>query len=42
MAGEPTHDDFQDHFIDVIVVADTGEGTDGWKLDASAYAVDAR
>ncbi|MFC9249024.1 hypothetical protein ACFT7S_34845 [Streptomyces sp. NPDC057136] len=42
MAGEPTHDDFQDHFIDVVVVADIGEGTDVWKLDGSAYPVDLR
>jgi hypothetical protein len=36
LAGHP------DHFINVVVAADTGEGTDGWKLDASAYSVDFR
>ncbi|MFF9818999.1 hypothetical protein [Streptomyces sp. NPDC014006] len=30
LAGELTDDDFEDHFVDDVIVADIGEGTDGW------------
>jgi hypothetical protein len=42
LAGELTDDDFEDHFIDDVIVADIGEGTDGWEFSGSAYAVELR
>ncbi|MEU3620681.1 hypothetical protein ABZ725_51880 [Streptomyces sp. NPDC006872] len=42
MAGELTDHDFEDHFIDDVIVADIGEGTDGWDFPGSSYAVELR
>lgn len=42
IAGELTDDDFEDHFIDDVIVADIGEGTDGWTFDGGSYAVELR
>ncbi|MFJ9909651.1 hypothetical protein ACIRVK_43800 [Streptomyces sp. NPDC101152] len=41
-AGELTDDDFEDHFIDDVIVEDIGEGTDGWTFDGSSYTVELR
>ncbi|MFG2277021.1 hypothetical protein ACGFNY_45620 [Streptomyces chartreusis] len=42
MAGELTDDDFEDHFIDDVIVQDIGEGTDGWTFDGGSYSVELR
>ncbi|AJE80380.1 hypothetical protein SLNWT_0004 [Streptomyces albus] len=42
LAGELTDDAFEDHFIDDVIVADIGEGTDGWEFDGSSYSVELR
>lgn len=42
LAGELTDDAFEDHFIDDVIVADIGEGTDGWEFPGSAYSVELR
>ncbi|GHC90102.1 hypothetical protein [Streptomyces flavofungini] len=41
-AGELTDDAFEDHFIDDVIVADIGEGTDGWDFPGSSYSVELR
>ncbi|MCX5256745.1 hypothetical protein OOK27_21840 [Streptomyces canus] len=41
-AGELTDDEFEDHFIDDIIVSDIGEGTDGWDFPGASYAVELR
>ncbi|MFE9880620.1 hypothetical protein [Streptomyces sp. NPDC005784] len=38
LAGDLRDDDFEDHFI----VADIGEGTDGWTFSGDSYAVELR
>jgi hypothetical protein len=35
-------EDFEDHFIDDVIVADIGEGTDGWEFSGSSYSVELR
>ncbi|MFF1320640.1 hypothetical protein ACFVZZ_14580 [Streptomyces chartreusis] len=42
MAGELADDDFEDHFIDDVIVQDIGEGTDGWTFDGGSYSVELR
>ncbi|WP_327591749.1 hypothetical protein [Streptomyces chartreusis] len=42
MVGELTDDDFEDHFIDDVIVQDIGEGTDGWTFDGGSYSVESR
>ncbi|MEU0250523.1 hypothetical protein ABZ192_40765 [Streptomyces sp. NPDC006235] len=42
MAGELADDEFEDHFIDDVIVADIGEGTDGWEFPGAPYAVELR
>lgn len=42
MTGDLDDDTFEDHFIDDIIVADIGEGTDGWDFPGTAYAVELR
>ncbi|MGW1290976.1 hypothetical protein ACWD4N_47415, partial [Streptomyces sp. NPDC002586] len=42
LAGELTDDEFEDHFIDDVIVQDIGEGTDGWTFDGSNYSVELR
>jgi len=42
VAGELTDDEFEDHFIDDVIVQDIGEGTDGWTFDGSSYSVELR
>ncbi|MCH0571870.1 hypothetical protein I3F60_21860 [Streptomyces sp. MUM 136J] len=42
LAGALTDDEFEDHFIDDIIVADIGEGTDGWDFPGTTYAVEVR
>ncbi|MGW2612961.1 hypothetical protein ACWC4A_53270, partial [Streptomyces mirabilis] len=46
LAGDLRDDDFEDRFIaDVIadvIVADIGEGTDGWEFNGDSYAVELR
>ncbi|MGW7047955.1 hypothetical protein ACWGDT_35780 [Streptomyces avermitilis] len=41
-SGDLTDSDFEDHFIDDVVVADIGEGTDGWDFPGSSYVVELR
>ncbi|WP_329543370.1 hypothetical protein OG548_45755 [Streptomyces sp. NBC_01356] len=41
-AGDLTDDDFEDHFIDDVIVADIGEGTDGWEFSGASYSVELR
>ncbi|MFG2472805.1 hypothetical protein ACGFXB_46485 [Streptomyces canus] len=42
LAGELTDDDFEDHFIDVVNLADVGEHTDGWEFPGGSYSVGLR
>ncbi|MFD7137210.1 hypothetical protein ACFV9Y_38390, partial [Streptomyces sp. NPDC059894] len=42
LAGELTDDEFEDHFIDDVIVEDIGEGTDGWEFPGASYAVEVR
>ena len=42
LAGDLRDDDFEDHFIDDVIVADIGEGTDGWEFGGSSYSVELR
>ncbi|MGW3095130.1 hypothetical protein ACWDCC_16985 [Streptomyces sp. NPDC001102] len=42
LAGELTDEQFEDHFTDDIIVADIGEGTDGWTFDGASYSVELR
>ncbi|MEU8952289.1 hypothetical protein [Streptomyces sp. NPDC048489] len=42
LAGDLRDDDFEDRFIDDIIVADIGEGTDGWEFAGSDYSVELR
>ncbi len=42
MADELTDDEFEDHFIDDVIVEDIGEGTDGWVFDGRSYSVEVR
>ncbi|MEU0437898.1 hypothetical protein ABZ153_41230 [Streptomyces sp. NPDC006290] len=42
LAGALRDDDFEDRFIDDIIVADIGEGTDGWEFGGSSYSVELR
>jgi uncharacterized protein YggL (DUF469 family) len=42
LAGDLTDDEFEDHFIDDVIVADIGEGTDGWEFDGGSYSVELR
>ncbi|MFF5185655.1 hypothetical protein ACFY30_18030 [Streptomyces sp. NPDC000345] len=42
LAGELTDDEFEDHFIDDVIVADIGEGTDGREFDGGSYSVELR
>ncbi|MEU9213383.1 hypothetical protein AB0D27_37115 [Streptomyces sp. NPDC048415] len=42
MAGELTDDEFEDHFIDDVIVQDIGEGADGWTFDGDNYSVELR
>ncbi|WP_028805419.1 hypothetical protein [Streptomyces sp. 142MFCol3.1] len=41
-AGDLSDDDFEDHFIDDVIVEDIGEGTDGWTFDGGSYSVELR
>ncbi|MFF7601236.1 hypothetical protein [Streptomyces mirabilis] len=40
LAGDLRDDDFEDRFIDDVIVADIGEGTDGWEFNGSSYSVE--
>ncbi|GGX57641.1 hypothetical protein [Streptomyces chartreusis] len=42
MAGELEDSDFEDHFVDDVIVQDIGEGTDGWTFDGGSYSVELR
>ncbi|MCX4580709.1 hypothetical protein OHB41_47860 [Streptomyces sp. NBC_01571] len=42
LAGDLRDDDFEDRFIDDIIVADIGEGTDGWEFSGGSYTVELR
>ncbi|MER6533453.1 hypothetical protein ABT215_06470 [Streptomyces sp900105755] len=42
LTGELTDDEFEDHFIDDVIVEDIGEGTDGWEFPGASYAVELR
>lgn len=35
-------DEFEDHFIDDVIVEDIGEGTDGWEFPGASYSVEVR
>ncbi|WP_326718092.1 MULTISPECIES: hypothetical protein [unclassified Streptomyces] len=41
-AGELTDEESEDHFIDGIIVADIGEGTDGREFSGTSYCVELR
>ncbi|MEV7346276.1 hypothetical protein [Streptomyces sp. NPDC093544] len=41
-ASDLADQDFEDHFIDDVIVADIGEGTDGWDFPGSSYSVELR
>ncbi|MFJ3339161.1 hypothetical protein [Streptomyces sp. NPDC086766] len=38
LVGELTDDEFEDHFIDDVIVEDIGEGTDGWEFPGASYS----
>ncbi|MEU0212447.1 hypothetical protein [Streptomyces canus] len=42
LAGELTDDEFEDHFIDAVMIEDIGEGTDGWQFRSGSYSVELR
>ncbi|MEU0247326.1 hypothetical protein ABZ192_23950 [Streptomyces sp. NPDC006235] len=42
LAGELADDEFEDHFIDDVIVEGIGEGTDGWQNPGASYAVELR
>ncbi|MFJ8028604.1 hypothetical protein [Streptomyces sp. NPDC096311] len=42
LAGDLRDDDFEDRFIEDVIVADIGEGTDGWEFNGGSYAVELR
>ncbi|MGW7263360.1 hypothetical protein [Streptomyces sp. NPDC054842] len=42
LAGDLRDDDLEDLFIDEIIVADIGAGTDGWEYSGSSYGVELR
>ncbi|MFF7074535.1 hypothetical protein [Streptomyces pseudovenezuelae] len=42
LAGELTDDEFEDHFIENVIVEDIGEGTDGWQFTGGSYSVELR
>ncbi|MGR3875603.1 hypothetical protein ACUXZZ_44460 [Streptomyces graminifolii] len=42
LAGELTDDEFEDHFVDDVIVEDIGEGTDGWEFPGASYTVEVR
>ncbi|MEV8038365.1 hypothetical protein [Streptomyces sp. NPDC086182] len=42
LAGDLRDDDFEDRFVDDVIVADIGEGTDGWEFSGSSYSVELR
>ncbi|WP_221360894.1 hypothetical protein [Streptomyces beigongshangae] len=42
LAGELTGDEFEDHFVDDVIVEDIGEGTDGWEFPGASYTVEVR
>ncbi|MGW0347631.1 hypothetical protein ACWDX8_13620 [Streptomyces anthocyanicus] len=42
LAGELTDEEFEDHFIDDVIVEDIGEGTDGWEFPGDWYTVELR
>ncbi|MET7695695.1 hypothetical protein ABZT06_48895 [Streptomyces sp. NPDC005483] len=42
LASELTDDEFEDHFIDDVIVEDIGEGTDGWQFTGGSYSVELR
>ncbi|MDX3568461.1 hypothetical protein [Streptomyces sp. ID05-47C] len=42
LAGELTDDEFEDHFIDDVIVEAIGEGTDRWEFPGASYSVEVR
>ncbi|WP_369395457.1 hypothetical protein AB5J72_00990 [Streptomyces sp. CG1] len=42
LADELTDDEFEDRFIDDVIVADIGEGTNGWEFPGTSYSVELR
>ncbi|MGW3312977.1 hypothetical protein ACWDG9_41100 [Streptomyces sp. NPDC001073] len=42
LAGGLTDDEFEDHFVDEVIVEDIGEGTDGWEFPGASYTVEVR
>ncbi|MET7391388.1 hypothetical protein ACFYPT_40605 [Streptomyces sp. NPDC005529] len=42
LAGNLRDDDLEDLFVDEIIVADIGAGTDGWEFSGSSYTVELR
>jgi len=42
LAGELIEEEFEDHFIDDVIVEDIGEGTDGWGFPGASYSVEVR
>ncbi|MGI5192116.1 hypothetical protein ACQEVY_00355 [Streptomyces sp. CA-288835] len=37
--GELTDDNFEDDFIEYVIIEDIGEGTDGWEFPGTSYTV---
>ncbi|MGW6257023.1 hypothetical protein [Streptomyces sp. NPDC055085] len=42
LAGDLRDVDLEDLFVDEIIVADIGAGTDGWEFSGSSYTVELR
>ncbi|MET7927026.1 hypothetical protein ABZT43_24100 [Streptomyces sp. NPDC005349] len=42
LAGELTDEELEDRFVDDIIVADIGEGTDGWEFPGDSYSIEVR
>ncbi|WP_433456356.1 hypothetical protein ACQPXS_46580 (plasmid) [Streptomyces sp. CA-142005] len=42
LAGELTDDEFEDDFVDDIIVAGIGAGTNGWGVPGASYSAELR
>ncbi|MET7828947.1 hypothetical protein ABZT23_30270 [Streptomyces sp. NPDC005386] len=42
LAGDLRDDDFEELFVDEVIVSDIGAGTDGWEFSGSSYTVELR
>lgn len=39
---ERRDDEFENHFVDDVIMEDIGEGTDGWEFPGASYSVEIR